>query len=221
MSRFPELVVFDWNGTIINDVEESARAMQKVLTALGDDRAWSVELYREHCAVPIRKVYETLGYGHLTNSEIVKINAHWQAAYKQVEHTTKMQKGITETINWLESHNIPKVILSNHMKPSIELHTERLGLHFDDILARVEQHHMITIGKEQLLTDYLEKNNIEPSKVIIIGDTIEEYEIAQNLGLNPVIVTNGSVAEERLSHIPHENRTITDNVLELIRAQTA
>ena len=217
MSQLPELVVFDWNGTILNDVAASAAAMQKILDKLGDNRTATIELYRQHCSVPIRKTYESLGYSHLSNSEIIEINAEWQKAYKNVEHKQILQDGIQSTINWLEDNRIPKVILSNHMKPSIEKNLSRLNLNFDNILARNEQHHMITVGKSQLLADYLETQSLDPSKAVIIGDTAEEFDIANSLGLQSIIITNGSVAKDRLLHIPENQRTDTSDLLKKLQ----
>ena len=218
MSQLPDLVVFDWNGTILNDVAASASAMQKILDKLGDNRSATIELYRQHCSVPIRKTYESLGYGHLTNSEIVGINKEWQSAYKKVEHTQELQDGIESTISWLEKNRIPKVILSNHMRPSIEQNTRRLNLNFDEILARKEQHHMITIGKRELMADYLQTMAFSPSRAVIIGDTAEEFDIANSPGMQSIIVTNGSVAKERLLHIPENQRTNTAQLLDKLQS---
>ena len=103
------------------------------------------------------------------------------------------------------------------MKPSIELNTKRLNLTFDEILARVEQHHMISMGKQDLLATYLAANGINPSRAVIIGDSLEEYEIAESLGVQPIIITNGFVAENRMSHIPPHSRVHSSQLLNKLK----
>ena len=50
-------------------------------------------------------------------------------------------------------------------------------------MANPERHHaLIKRGKEERLKDYLVSKKLPPNEVLIVGDTIEEIQIAKSLG---------------------------------------
>jgi len=53
-------------------------------------------------------------------------------------------------------------------------------------------------SKGDKLKDYLKTNNVKPSEILVVGDTVEEIEIARELGAISVAITNGYNSTKRL-----------------------
>lgn len=188
-----------------------------MLDALGDSRKASPELFRQHFEVPIRKIYESLGYGHLSNEQIDKYNSLWQKEYKKFEHLQPLQPGMNEAFDFLYKQNIHSIILSNHLKAPIEQRLRGFQLDFDAVLANDNHAQMVNSGKKHRLEKFFEEENYNPENCLIIGDSLEEYEIARTFNMEPLIVTNGFYAEHRLETVPKRFRHTTQQLPKLLK----
>ncbi len=54
-------IIWDWNGTLVDDVEVAVTAVNTLLVE-NNLPAVTVEKYREHFGFPVRKYYERLGF---------------------------------------------------------------------------------------------------------------------------------------------------------------
>ena len=53
-------------------------------------------------------------------------------------------------------------------------------------------------GKEALARQIIEDEHIQPDETILFGDTVHDYEVAQNTGMSCVLIANGHQHESRL-----------------------
>ena len=73
-------------------------------------------------------------------------------------------------------------------------HFELTGF-FDDIIGLndIYAHGKVENGKR-----YMAKLNIDPSDVLFIGDTVHDFEVAEAMGVQCILVANGHNSRERL-----------------------
>ena len=199
-----KLVVFDWNGTILDDVEETLLGANAVF------RYFKVpELSREEFTgtfeVPIWKHAEKVGIPKQTVLDNPKKIADiFSAVYEPLEDSVKTRDGMEEVLQWLNEEQIRAIVLSNHPHGHI---VRQLGLrgiegHFTDVLGALKQTNIYKKkDKKERLAEYLEAHNIAPSEVIIVGDTAEEPEVAQSLGLRSACIRGGYYSDDRLEQV--------------------
>jgi phosphoglycolate phosphatase len=200
-----KLVAFDWNGTILDDVEGTLEANNRVLEHFGLP-VITLEQYREHFRVPIRDYWIALGLDpeffdqHSEEQEKVFLSN-----YEPQENKFHNRSGIKEVLEFLKDKGIEGIIFSNHIVPHIETQLERLGIKncFTKILARPlhGRDHQLKRFKDGFLNNFVRTNNLKPDEVLVIGDTDEEVEIGKKYGYVTVALKGGHNSTSRLEAV--------------------
>lgn len=214
-----KLIVFDWNGTLLSDVYECMEADNLVLKAFGG-KTVDIRTYRDTIVVPVIHFYVAQGCSRQKIAQdSQKASNIFFKKYKELADKTTLRKGTTELLQWLQSHSIEAIILSNHSPEGIHYHLDRFGIakYFSDILADVGDSSLIKQEKGERLKKYLHQRDFSPSNAAIIGDTAEEAEIGKSLGMLTVAITGGYFSESRLKkadpdYLVHDLRELRDIV---------
>ncbi len=195
------LVVFDWNGTLFDDTQIVLKAMNESEAKILGIPPLTLERYRETYDAPLHRFYENLGISReIFDAKSAEIAATFHPIYEPLAARARTRPGTKKTLQTLKNSGIPSVILSNHTVEGIYLQLSRLQLEeqFDAVLANGGTEEMHHTSKQHRLERYLEEHSINPSEVIIVGDTVEEIRIGRNLGLRTVSITGGNNSETRL-----------------------
>lgn len=196
-----KLVVFDWNGTLLDDTEIVLKAVNASEVKVLGIPPITLERYRDTYDAPLHLFYENLGISRETfDAKSAEIAAKFHPIYEPLAAHARTRPGTKKTLHQLKRLGISCVILSNHTVEGIYLQLSRLKLTdlFDAVLANGGTEEMHRTSKQHRLESYLEENDINPSETIIVGDTVEEIRIGQNLGLRTVSITGGNNSEKRL-----------------------
>lgn len=195
-----KLVVFDWNGTLLADTKACVDGVNKQLEVL--NRApINLKDYQERYDVPHWHFYKTFGIEPKEIKEkSLQIAEAFHAEYEPKAAHARTRSGTRSLLEELATKNITRIVLSNHTIEGIYLHLERLKLthHFDVVLANENIGMGHFKGKQEKLEKYMEMHAVQPSSVVIVGDTIEEIRIGKNLGLKTIAITGGYNSTKRL-----------------------
>lgn len=194
-----ELVVWDWNGTILADTQACMDAGNHVITTFGGTpvprRQYaatfdfpSIEFYcRQGCD---RKALERPGAADVFHD-----------FYEERARHCRTRRGARETLDWLRQHSIDSVILSNHIQEAILVQLKRLGLtdYFDEVLANIDRG-AANVGKNkvQRLEDYLTRTRHNPLNAVIVGDSTEDVVIGKKLHMRTTALRDGYFSTPRL-----------------------
>jgi phosphoglycolate phosphatase len=191
------LIVFDWNGTLLADTTACLRAMNTVLKAIGAPPITRAQ-YQKNYAMPLDKLYYGVGVTPEVLRKHEKIIHHlWHETYSAT--SVRMRRGAKTMLQTVRKTSCTSIVLSNYIEDRIKEQAERFGVrqHFDDVIAfRAGDATFRTSGKHGRLKDYLK---IRPARAgIIIGDTEEEIEIGHNMGFVTIAITDGMCSTPRL-----------------------
>jgi phosphoglycolate phosphatase len=193
-------VFFDWNGTILNDATANLKAENYSLS-LFNIKPITIKKFRDTFEIPITKYYAKVGISEKVFFENhAKIQETYHSFYeKQIEHC-KAREGTEILLKWLYSKGIKSVILSNHTEEGIEKHLKRLKLekYIETLLANNSIMHTGLKDKAQRAESYIEKNNVSPKQILVVGDAPEEAKIARQIGAKSALVSGGWYSETRL-----------------------
>lgn len=196
-----KLVVWDWNGTLFDDTQAVVIAANKSeVPALGL-KPITVEQMRESYEVPIIRAYENLGVDPAVfTARSAEIAPIFHKIYEPLAAKARTRIGARETLRTLHRAGYTSIILSNHTVEGIYFQLTRLDLgeYFEDVLANDSLGSAHHNGKQHRLEAYLEKNAYEPSRVVIVGDTLEEIRIGSSLGIRTISVGGGICSTSRL-----------------------
>ena len=187
-------IVWDFNGTIVDDVGIGILSVNPLLAARGLKTINSVEEYRGKFDFPIKEYYRNLGFDF--DKEPYELIAHeWVNNYKALESTAETVPGVRELIDCFADMGIGQMILSASEREMLESKLEKLGLlsKFSDILAldNIYAHSKLDIAKAY----FSDKNKDE---YLMIGDTSHDAEVARVIGIDAVLVECGHHAKDRL-----------------------
>lgn len=199
MNASANAVIFDWNGTLLADTQCCWRATNSVLKHLGK-KLVTLDDYRTHHTIPFADMYKTFGCDaqELTERR-TEIQTVWNGAYDEQSQAARLRRGARGMLTALQEMQYRALILSNHTIANISGHTKRLGVHdcFEAILANDKVGGaFLRKSKGERLPDYAQQNGY--AKAIIVGDSVEEIEIARENNIVSVALSGGVYSTKRL-----------------------
>jgi phosphoglycolate phosphatase len=197
-----KLVAFDWNGTLLSDVQAAVNSDNFALKKLGFSPV-TVRKFRECFDMPIINYWTNLGMPKsFFKSHFYEIEKLFHDHYEPLADKCRTGIGARDLLKWLKKNNIEAIIYSNHTVPNIGRLLKRLKIeqYISKVIARElgDNSHMHNRGKEQKLFEYVKSKKLKPSQVISIGDTEEEIEIGKAQGYHTVAITGGYNSTTRL-----------------------
>ncbi|MBI1273625.1 MAG: HAD hydrolase-like protein [Alphaproteobacteria bacterium] len=199
--KITHLVALDWNGTLLADARIIFACTNHILQVMGYDTI-DFATYRNAYDIPIDRFYANIGVGadvFHTRTDITYTLFH--DTYESMAQSARLRRGARELLGLLKKRGMHAVVLSNHNVPDIERHIERLGL--DGAITAVLAHEERSMKtrrrrKAELLSDFIAHHRIAPENVMVVGDSHEETQIAHDLSLTGVAITDGHVSTPRL-----------------------
>jgi phosphoglycolate phosphatase-like HAD superfamily hydrolase len=183
-------VVWDWNGTLLDDNDAVVAAVNTVCTAFGrppvDLDEWR-SIYRR----PLLECYRDLLRRDLTADDWATIDRTYHDAYRRLLHTTRLSPGIPdELIRWRRSGGRQSLLSLWFHQELVPLVTEH-GL--DHLFDRVDglRIDINGRGKTDHLTRHLTALRLDPADVLLIGDVLDDAAAAEAVGAASVLVTTG------------------------------
>lgn len=187
-------IIWDWNGTLLDDVEEGIFAMNNLLKKRKLPLI-DVEAYKEVFAFPVKDYYAQVGLD-FEKETFEELAAEFIMEYKQFSK----YKLFDETEAVLEK------IMKNGIKQSILSATEEkelikiindLGIikYFSNIAGLND---FYANGKIERAKELIKENELKVEELLLIGDTEHDFEVAREIGCECLLVSSGHQSYERL-----------------------
>lgn len=187
-----QCVIWDWNGTLADDLLASLQATNDILRHRNKPPI-TLEQYYSYMDSPISRFYEHLF--DLRQVTMLEIGREFSQYYpKYFRH---LHDGVPQLLQRLQAYGIRQVILSaSHRKP-VEDNTARFGIrqYFDEIIA-AEDH--LADGKLERAKAWMARQPISPENMVLIGDTLHDYDVARAMGTGCILCACGHQAEADL-----------------------
>lgn len=197
-----KLIVFDWNGTLLADTVPSWKAANACLEFY-DREPISLQRYRETFHFPVMHFYKR---NNVSVDEVLakkdEGNAFYQKTYESLVTSARTRRGARPLLSWIAQQNITAIILSNYLTDRIEEQLQRLKM--DHYFQHVDAHNcdgttiLQNTTKAKRLSNFMAEHNHKPEDTVIVGDSMEEPEIARALGLTSIGITDGYITRARL-----------------------
>lgn len=202
-------IIWDWNGTLLNDISASLASVNDMLAMRGKPPI-DIDFYRECIGVPIIKFYEkTFDMDKEDYSVIIK---QYNEGYLRHLDACGLTDGVTEIIDYFEKCGVKQVIVSSSNNSLLVQNVTKYGIfeRFDAVLGAAD---FYAGSKIERAENYLNKNSGEGCRVLVVGDLEHDAEMAEKLGADCVLLTSGHENRERLYAA---NAKVISDVRELI-----
>lgn len=202
-------IVFDFNGTIIDDVQLCLDLLNEMLE-VDNLPLVSYSRYKEIFTFPIIEYYKKAGFT-FQNRSFKEMSEWFVKKYQPASFKCDLYPHIKEEIASLKDRGYKVILLSASQIDNLLEQTDRFNITnlFDKVLGidNIEAKSKLEIAKK-----YFEKENINMNECLFIGDSTHDYEVAHSLGGDVLLLTYGHQSKEVLSSC---NVPLIDNVLEV------
>jgi len=208
-------VIWDFNGTIFDDVDIGIRSANVLLKRQGLPLIENRKQYRDVFGFPIIDYYRKLGLV-TTQESYNELAPIWVDIYNELEKSAKIFDGVEDKLKKIKSAGIKQIILSATEAEMLKAQVKRLGIYdyFDDILGldNIRAESKVAVAKEWIKKE-------KPQKAVFLGDTTHDFEVAKQIGVECILIANGHQSREVLEKCGTKIVDRVDVIDELIGIQ--
>lgn len=191
-----DVVVFDWDGTIIDSVDHIADSLQLAARDLGFPQR-EREALRHIVGLGMQEALEHL-YPGITWEEMTRLREAYAHHFFQHETTADdLFPGMDELLEML--HGGPRLaVATGKSRPGLDRALESSGLGRYFPLTRCANE---TASKPDplMLQQIVTETGVPVERMVMVGDTIYDMEMARRIGMSAIGVTWGVHSAEQLA----------------------
>jgi phosphoglycolate phosphatase len=206
-----KVVIFDWDGTLIDSVEHIAESLHQAATDLGYPEL-EREAYRDIIGLGMIEALHKL-YPGISHQEMTRIREGY-STYFFAKTTTPQNvfAGMADVVTDLRAAGRGCSVATGKSRRGLTsaLVSSGLGPHFDTTRCADE-----TRSKPDplMLSEIIEYYNIRPDQAVMIGDTRYDLDMAQRIGMPSIGVEWGVHQRDVLGQ--YDPHAIVDTVTDL------
>ena len=190
-------IIWDWNGTLFNDIDLCAEIMNILLTQEALPNI-SIKKYKEIFTFPVIEYYKIAGHTFERNSFEV-LGKQFMVENERRKAKCGLFDGVGALLGKIKSSNVRQHLLSAYEQNSLNniINHYQINSYFTNIVGL---DNIYASGKSHLAHLLLEKirSNGSDEKILLIGDTIHDYEVAKEINSDCILLSHGHQDEERL-----------------------
>ena len=180
-------ILWDWNGTLMDDVSVALDAVNIMLTRRGLKQI-NMEQYYDYIDTPIIRFYEKC-FDMTVDSETTLL-PEFQREYASLSHMLPVDTSTYDTVCRLHTLGIRQFIVSSSHERILRDWIKKYGI--DGFIDGVTGAADLTAGSKVYRAQCLMKEHeLDKESTVFIGDTLHDFETATALGIDCILVTYG------------------------------
>lgn len=181
-------VVWDWNGTILDDTGLCVEIVNGLLAARGKP-SLTLEGYLSIFRFPVRDYYVDAGFD-FTSETFEKVGKEWMDEYERRKAECSPRVGVIEVIRGLHARGLGQSLLSAYSQTALAGMAGSYGLksYFTHIRGL---DNIYAPGKVELGRKLMSDLGGIGSSVLMVGDTGHDLEVARAMGADCVLLAGG------------------------------
>jgi phosphoglycolate phosphatase len=193
-SRKYSHILWDWNGTLLDDAWLCVEVMNSML-AERDLPLIDLDMYRHIFDFPVKEYYIKLGFD-FDREPFEVVGMEFMVLYNQRHHESLLHAEVMSILNHCQSREYKQYILSAREQTELIEEVITLGVYpFFEKIYGLDDHY--ASGKNHIGKRLLRDIGVSRKKVIFIGDTRHDAEVATELGIQCILIPNGHHHSER------------------------
>jgi phosphoglycolate phosphatase-like HAD superfamily hydrolase len=184
-------VVWDWNGTLLDDLGAVVAAVNVSLARLGAAPIDEV-VYRHHYTRPVRRFYESLLGRAVGDREMAEIDHVFHEAYQPLAERLTLGAEARRAVEAVHAEGATQSVLSMWWHESLEAAVRRMGL--AEYMVAVDGTRGGAPGREKSghLVEHLERlaqvlPGVGRASIVMIGDITDDADAAEAAGIGCVL----------------------------------
>ena len=189
-------VVFDFNGTILDDVMVGLKAENVCISKFLKRGPLTLDEYLHAFTFPVKEYYEKIGFKWDEGYTYEEVGDLWFKMYNEFKDEYKLYDGVIDILEKSHDLGYSNILLSASSLEELKIQIKELGIdkYFDEVLGI---DNIYAESKIEIAKNWIKGKN--PDNCMFIGDSLHDLESAMAMGIkNCVLVARGHQAKDIL-----------------------
>ena len=174
-------IIFDWSGTLVDDLPAVWAATNHVLARAGIP-GLTMEQFRADFCLPFARFYERV----TPHVPMAQLEEWFHGRFREVQDSVVPLTHAREFLEFCRGRGVRAFVLSTVHKDHFAVQTERAG--FAPLLERP---YVQILDKRQKIHEILEENQLVPAETLFVGDMEHDIETARHGRIGSCAVLTG------------------------------
>ena len=191
-----ELIIFDWDGTLMDSVSKIVTCMQQMANALSIDVP-SEQAVRDIIGLSMEEAFKTL-YPLMPVTDFKPMVNSYKENYLTLNTTpSPLFEGSESLLTELSARDYRLAVATGKGRNGLNrvLNETGLGRHFESSRCADESK---SKPNPDMILELLEELKVKPAAALMVGDSLHDLNMANNAGVDSVGVSYGAHSESRL-----------------------
>lgn len=191
-----DVILWDWNGTLLDDGAYGMSVINGMLRRRGIPEP-TPEEHGRLFDFPVIRYYERLGFDFAREPFEVISHEFVDTYYAGVGRCSLREEAVV-TLRFVQDLGIRQSVLSASRQDHLErfIRSYQLEPYFEELLGIDSIH---APGKSGRGCDWIRESGMEPARVLLIGDTLHDAEVAAEMGIDCWLIEGGHHPKNRLA----------------------
>ena len=188
-------IIWDWNGTLLNDIDLAIECMNNMLKKR-NMRLINKDYYKTIVNIPIIEYYKALGFD-FSKEKFEDLACEFLHEFDSRISECALHQCSIDILGLLKRNGVSQSILSATAKDTLDKALKQYNI-FDLFDYVIGQDNHLAGSKVEKGRALIEKLGIDSRKVLLIGDITHDFEVAESIKCDAILVSHGHHSEERL-----------------------
>lgn len=190
-----KVILWDWNGTLLDDGVYGTTVINGMLRRRGIPEP-TLEEHGKLFDFPVIRYYERLGFD-FTKEPFEVISTEFVETYFKNVSSCALREGVVETLSHIRDLGIRQSVLSASRQDNLERMIGDYGLDgfFEELLGIDSIHAPGKVGRG---CEWIRDSGLDPACVLLVGDTMHDSEVAGEMGIDCWLIAGGHHPMNRL-----------------------
>lgn len=203
-------IIWDWNGTLLDDVDVCVQCINVLLSERNLPMLTKAD-YRSIFTFPVINYYRAAGF-NFDNEDFEVPAMEFIRLYHKALSEMNLFPNVEQVLLHYQKTGKAQYILSamEHNSLVSSLKDKKIFDYFDEVtgISDIYAHSKTEVGKK-----LIENLPFNKDEMILIGDSLHDLEVARDLGIECLLVANGHQSKERLTA---QTQNVVDNIAGLM-----
>ena len=190
-------IIWDWNGTLLNDIALCLRVLNRLLARRGRQSITQGD-YRRNFGFPVVHFYKYLGL-ETDRDSFEQVSREFIDDYETCwfDECT-LHPEAANVLTQLTQLGISHSVLSAAKQEALDAGIRYFGIH-GHFLGLTGADNIYAEGKIAKGRHWVQQLDWAQEEIVLIGDTVHDFEVAQAIGANCILMAHGHHSFQRLA----------------------
>lgn len=189
-------IIWDWNGTLLDDVNFCRLIINRILRE-NNLKQLSIQEYRDIFTFPVQRYYEKAGLD-FSKTSFEDLGLDFMKEYEDNKLNCSLYPYVNKILIDISKSGIKQSVLSAYKEDNLIniLNHYKIFEYFEYVVGL---DNIYAGSKVHLGLELINKLKVEKDKILFVGDTLHDSDVAEAMGVKCVLIANGHQAKEKLT----------------------